>query len=396
MYGRIMADRRVAPDPVMAVGSVRSTKTVHTLMAANDLIHFGRIRCHGHSPTVVGRTVSTVNENCSAYMRDIARSFHVADGGRTWVVNGRKWQVRGANDIQAESKISGATIPLLVLDEAQHLPIDFVRYAMSTRLSLPGSRCLATANPRHPTHPLKRDIDAGMWEVWQYRLDRDNPWISPQIKARIIAQQRAAGEVYYRRNILGEWVAAEGRIWNLVEGPMPTDAEASGRWLEIGVDEGHESPSAAVAILPCQDRLVVVGEYWHDPKAAGQHPLHGGEQATRMMAWMRALPWPIGSVWVDPSASGLRTGFDREGQPTRPADNAVLPGIDTVAILSGLGRLQVADAPKLIDESHGYVWDKPTREGVERPLKQNDHLCDGCRYGVHSPRWHWARWVTAA
>ena len=157
-----------------------------------------------------------------------------------------------------------------------------------------------------------------MWEVWQYRLDRDNPWISPQIKRRIIAQQKAAGEVYYRRNILGEWVAAEGRIWNLVEGPMPTAEESSGRWLEIGVDEGHESPSAAVAILPCADRLVVVGEYWHDPKAAGQHPLHGGEQATRMMAWARALPWPIGSVWVDPSVPRA-CGRGSTGKASPPA-----------------------------------------------------------------------------
>jgi phage terminase large subunit len=69
----------------------------------------------------------------------------------------------------------------------------------------------------------------------------------------------------------------------------------------------------------------------------------------------------------------------------------VLDGIRTVSSLLTLGRLFVADSCKaLINEFPGYAWDdKKAKEGLDVPIKIDDHSLDALRYALHTTESAW-------
>ena len=69
----------------------------------------------------------------------------------------------------------------------------------------------------------------------------------------------------------------------------------------------------------------------------------------------------------------------------------MLDGIRRVATLMGQRRLKICETCEgLIGEISGDIWDeKASLNGVERPVKQNDHGVDAARYLVATtiPGW---------
>src|SRR5690606_15080766 len=84
------------------------------------------------------------------------------------------------------------------------------------RMSVRGAQLFGTTNPDSPAHWLKakfldRIADLPDWRSWHFTLD-DNPSLSDTYKAAIKAEFTG---LWYRRFILGEWVAAEGAIYDM-------------------------------------------------------------------------------------------------------------------------------------------------------------------------------------
>lgn len=162
---------------------------------------------------MVGKTINSLNRNCLHLMQKIVgkSNFQYSLTKKEGVLFGHVVYLEGANDEQAFTKIQGMTLGGAYCDEIVNYPESFVRMLQS-RLSLPKAFLLATCNPDNPGHYIKTEfidnpnIDI---KVWHFLLD-DNIFLDPGYVENI---KKEYSGVFYKRYILGLWVAAEGVIF---------------------------------------------------------------------------------------------------------------------------------------------------------------------------------------
>lgn len=112
-----------------------------------------------------------------------------------------------------------------------------------------------------------------------------------------------------------------------------------------------------------------------------------------------ALPLNHVRVVGDPSAVSIRIAFHRKaGVRVLPAPNTVIDGIRDVSTLLGADRFTVNEkCVHTLREVEGYVWDPKQQEnGIDAPLKKDDHAMDETRYAVRSMKPIWQKWQPTA
>jgi hypothetical protein len=109
------------------------------------------------------------------------------------------------------------------------MPRSFVEQACA-RCSVPGSRLWFNCNPEGPQHWFYRSGSSGRGAraLYLHFTMEDNPGLTPRVRARY---SRMYSGVFYRRFMLGEWVAAEGRVYDFFDetccAPPPEDVRNS-------------------------------------------------------------------------------------------------------------------------------------------------------------------------
>lgn len=201
---------------------------------------------------MAGKTLTTMRRNVLEPMCGLFGScFTYSLSKKEGRLFGRKIYLEGASNAQAESKIRGMTLNGAYCDELSLFPEDFFAMLLS-RLSVSGAKLIATTNPDNPGHWLKRnylDNDALDLLDLKFTLD-DNPFL-PSEYVRALKTEYTG--VFYDRFILGNWTAAEGRIYEdfsqkcvispqelrqrLSESPLTTSV--------IGVDYGGNKSASA-------------------------------------------------------------------------------------------------------------------------------------------------------
>ncbi len=219
-------------------GSVRSGKTyISMLMWGFWVASQPRESCF----LMTGKTLTTLKRNVLEPMTELFGSaFCYSISKKEARLLGRKIYLEGAANVGAESKIRGMTLGGAYCDELTLFPQEFFSMLLS-RLSARGAKLFATTNPDSPTHWLKRDyLDRKLPELLslKFTLD-DNPSLP---KEYVSALKSEFTGVFYDRFILGNWVAAEGRIYD-------------------GFDSGCIIPAQEIAQRTQQRRLItsVVG-----------------------------------------------------------------------------------------------------------------------------------------
>lgn len=386
-------------------GAVRSGKTIASLLAF--LIALSVAPEQG-LVLICGKTLQTIERNVLGPLQDhalfgsLAGLVHHTRGSNTATILGRTVWLVGANDARAEERIRGLTACLVYVDEATLVPPGFWTMLLS-RLSVPGARLLATTNPDNPAHWLRRDflLRAGQLNLatWQFVLD-DNPSLTVEYKNALKAEYVG---LWFRRYVLGEWVAAEGAVydmWDPERHVVPWAAVPSIRkWLGVGVDYGTVNPfDAMVGGIAADQRIYIASEWRHDSRLA-RRQMTDPELSAGMRGWLRAVRLPGTQVrgvtpeviCVDPSAASFKVQLYRDGLPAMSANNAVLDGIRTVSALLAADRLRVVDTcTDLTDEMPGYSWDdKAAERGEDAVIKANDHSADALRYLCHTTRSRW-------
>lgn len=406
-------------------GSVRSGKTFSSLMPWLRHVIDGP---EGQL-ALIGKTERTARRNIINPLTEMlgARRCKYVQGRGELELCGRIIYVVGANDERAEEKIRGMTLAGAYVDEASILPESFWKMLLS-RLSVEGARLFATTNPDSPLHWLKVNyLDRpAVWirpdgemilggeaaldlARFSFRLE-DNTTLGREFIAALLRENVG---LWLRRFVLGEWVAAEGAIYDML------DITPGGRHvvrdlpelqhLRLAIDVGTSNPFVALLMgVSAEPRLYVAREWRWDAKAK-RRQLTDAEYVERLRDWIaggcdgfkvdpqtgKGLPVGLEDVICDPSALSFRVAWQsRMGRWPKLADNAVIDGIRDEASLLGMGRLAFHDScTGAIAEHSGYVWDPKAQErGEDEPLKKDDHAPDACRYGVRSYRTIWRRW----
>ncbi|MES9804930.1 PBSX family phage terminase large subunit [Streptomyces cinereoruber] len=385
-------------------GSVRSGKTIASLL--RWLIYVADAP-RGGELVMVGRTRDSLFRNIIGPLMnpdlfgDLAAQVQYNNGAPMATILGRPVHVIGANDAKAEPKVRGMTCAGAYVDELTTLPRTFFDQLIA-RCSVKGAQVFATTNPDNPGHWVRKEYlkrpDATRLRSWHFTLD-DNPYLDP---AYVAALKATYTGLFYRRNILGHWVQAEGAIYEAFDDTrhVVKALPPMSRWLCDSIDYGTTNPYADLLIGLGEDRnLYVASEYRWDSRAQRRKKTDAEYSAARR-AWLQAVPHPGTNVvgvrpeWtiVDPSAASYIEQLHRDGVPgVTPADNSVLDGIRTTSSLFAANRLFVHEsAVGLIEELPGYSWDDEAAEkGEDKPIKQDDHSCDALRYGVRTTEALW-------
>ncbi|MBQ0969211.1 PBSX family phage terminase large subunit [Streptomyces sp. RK23] len=380
-------------------GSIRSGKTVASLIR---WLQFIASAPEDGELVMIGKTIRSVFSNLFTVLTDPkkvgpwAAHVHYVSNAPYATILGRRVHVLGANDSKAEGKLRGITLAGAYLDEATLVSKEFFDQLVG-RMSVEGAKLFTTTNPDNPAHWLMRDWltnPNAPLRRWHFTIE-DNPGLNEQYKADIRAMYTG---LYYRRFVLGEWVAAEGAVFDMwdpdvhVVDLMPR----MHRWVGLGVDYGASNPTAGVLLgLGDDRRLYAVSEYRYDGRQQRRTQTQS-ETSEAIKVWLSDVPGygrvrpPF--VAVDPSAASFKEQLHRDGLSPVPADNSVLDGIRLVSDLLARNKLFVHRSCRgLISEIPGYSWDdRAALLGEDKPLKVNDHSVDAIRYGAFTTRSQWA------
>lgn len=366
-------------------GSVRSGKTIASLVA---WIMFVAEAPPGEL-LMVGKTERTLKRNVLDLLESMVGSKHfkLNRGAGEATLFGRRIYLAGANDERAEGKIRGMTLAGAYGDEITLWPESFYTMLLS-RLSVPGARFIGTTNPDGPYHWLMKNYLKRAGELnlkrWQFQLE-DNPNLD---LAYVEALKKEYTGLWYRRYILGEWVQAEGAVYDMWdesrhvvrEAPHPHDCDR----LIVGGDYGTTNPTTLQLVGQYGGRWYVLREYYFDSRTEGRQKTDA-QYADDVEAWLGDVRDRV-TIYLDPAAASFAVELRRRGLHVVDADNDVLGGIRLVSSLLADGSLAVHEScMHLRREFASYVWDqKAQARGEDKPLKQNDHALDALRYALYT------------
>ena len=290
-----------------------------------------------------------------------------------------RFYIFGGRDESSAALIQGITFAGILMDEVALMPRSFVEQACA-RCSVAGSRLWFNCNPAGPTH--------WFYQTWIREAEKrnclrlhfsmeDNPSLTPQIRARY---EKLYTGVFYRRFILGQWVQAEGRVYDFFEpGMVKPVPEGSFRKWYVSCDYGTVNPTS-MGLWGEKDGIWYrVKEFYFSSRQAQRQMTDAEyEAALAKLAGEREIT----AVIVDPSAASFMEVLRRKGWRVQKADNDVLSGIRLTSDALKEGRIVICEGcADCIREMDEYVWDLSSGT-KDRVKKEHDHAMDDMRYFV--------------
>lgn len=251
---------------------------------------------------------------------------------------------------------------------------------------IPFHQIAAATNPASPKHWLLHHFTSGDPERLMLRAS-GNAFLPPDYQSILDSLGDSATG---RRLGKGEWAAAEGAIWNVVDWQIkPPDGPA--KRVVAGLDWGFVHLFAVEAVgVTSTGRLSVRGEL----TAKGV----GIDQLSDPVA-LFAENYDIEAFYCDPSEPGLMDQLRRGLAQHRnfhqdcklrasvvAAVNDVLPGLQAVDKALRGGMTVDPSCTQLLAEVPGYTWAPDRKSGgsgfLEKPIEVNDDACDALRYAI--------------
>ena len=367
-------------DAIICDGAVRSGKTFCMGVA---FLLWAMTCFHGRQFALCGKTIGALRRNLlydalpevervgvRCEERRSENSFTLRWGGRS-----NRFLLFGGQDEGSAALIQGVTLAGLLLDEAALMPRSFVEQACA-RCSVPGSKLWFNCNPEGPEHWFYREWILKAEErraLYLHFTMEDNPALTEEIRQRY---RRLYSGVFYRRFILGEWVAPEGRIYDFFDRERDAVPVPEGEMEEwrVSVDYGTVNPTSMGLWGRKGNVWYRVKEFYYDSRREGRQKTDAEyvEDLRRLCGERR-----VERILVDPSAASFLAALRQAGFPARAADNRVLDGIRVTAGLLREGRIVLCEScGDCLREMALYCWE----EGRESPRKENDHAMDEMRY----------------
>lgn len=371
-------------EAIICDGAVRSGKT----MAMGLSFFLWAMTCFdGQRFGVCGKTIASLRRNVLSEILPRLGAL-----GATWkekrtenlvtvTFKGHRNQfyIFGGRDESSAALIQGITFAGVLLDEVALMPRSFVEQACA-RCSVAGSRLWFNCNPEGPGHWFYKTwiLEAEQKNCLRLHfLMEDNPSLSEGIRKRY---QNLYSGVFYQRFVLGQWVQAEGRVYDFFGEDMvkAAPAEPFEKWY-ISCDYGTVNPTS-MGLWGLQKGVWyrVKEFYFNSREEMRQMTDDEYASALKTLAGER----PITAVIADPSAASFIETLRRKGWHVIKAKNDVLSGIRQTSDVLKEGRIVICEGCNdCLREMDSYVWDLSSGNH-DRVKKENDHAMDDMRYFV--------------
>ena len=371
-------------EAILCDGAVRSGKT---LAMGLGFFLWAQASFQGRKFGVCGKTISSLRRNVLSEILP-----RLGGMGAVWkerrsenlvtvdfLGHRNEYYLFGGRDEGSAALIQGVTLAGLLLDEAALMPRSFVEQACA-RCSVAGSRLWFNCNPAGPGHWMYRSwvLEAEQRNCLRLHFTmEDNPSLTQQVRQRY---EKLYTGVFYRRFVLGEWIQAEGRVYDFF-GPelvRPVPQGPFDKWY-ISCDYGTVNPTSMGLWGRCGGVWYRVKEFYFSSRQA-QHQMTDEEYAAALGKLAEGRN--ITAVIVDPSAASFIEVLRRHGWRVRKAENDVLGGIRLTADCLKEGRVVICEGcHDCLREMEEYVWDLGAGER-DRVKKEHDHAMDDMRYFV--------------
>ena len=369
-------------EAIVCDGAVRSGKT---LAMGLSFFLWASTCFDGKRFGVCGKTIGSLRRNVlSEVLPKLAQMGAVWKEKRTenllklrLMGHENEFYIFGGRDEASADLIQGITFAGVLLDEVALMPRSFVEQACA-RCSVAGSRLWFNCNPAGPGH--------WFYKTWILEAERrnclrlqfnmaDNPSLTEAVRQRY---ERLYSGVFYRRFVLGEWVQAEGRVYDFFSGDLvrPIPKEPMEEYC-ISCDYGTVNPTSMGLWGRKQGVWYRIKEFYFDSRRE-KRQMTDEEYAGALeeLAGERALS----AVIVDPSAASFMEVLRRRGYRVRKANNDVLSGIRLTAQMLKTGKLVICrGCEDAIREFSLYRWEEG-EDGRDRVRKEHDHAMDEIRY----------------
>lgn len=263
-------------DFVIADGSIRSGKTIACIIG---FLTWSQEMFEGESFILAGKTMGALKKNVVRPMLQILEAWgwsytYIRSGTDARIeIGSNVYYLYGANTEAAQDALQGLTAAGAYLDEAALFPRSFIDQAIG-RCSVDGWKVWMNCNPEGPHAYIKEEFIDKATEKRVYRLHfvmDDNLTLSVDRKE---AYRRAwsPGSVFYKRFILGLWVAADGLIYQQFADNVKQYI-VDPKWMEeneiiyatIGVDFGGTKSAHSFTLTGFTrgyKQVVVLDEYY--------------------------------------------------------------------------------------------------------------------------------------
>jgi PBSX family phage terminase large subunit len=388
-------------DAIICDGAVRSGKTVSEALS---FVLWSMSTFDGKNFALCGKTVGGLRRNVIGPLKQMLKSTgYVIEDARNEgclcigaidketkkkVTN--YYYIFGGKDESSQDLIQGITLAGVFFDEVALMPQSFVNQA-TARCSVEGAKFWFSCNPNSPFHWFKKEWINKVTEkkvlYLHFTMD-DNPSLSEEVKNRYKALYTG---VFYKRYILGLWVAADGIVYPMFD-PDIHAIELRRNWTRIFVagDFGIQNATTfgIFGYYAPERRYHQIASYYHSGRDEGQKTTKEyADDLKKFLADNLVMPE---YVVLDPSAAPMIVElrkdpyFARHGIDILPAKNRVDLGIQVVSFLLNERKFTLdPSCIKDIEEFTTYAWDSDKLDkGVEEVIKIDDHAMDKIRYAI--------------
>lgn len=388
-------------DAIICDGAVRSGKTVSEALS---FVLWSMSTFDGKNFALCGKTVGGLRRNVLGPLKQMLKSTgYIIEDSRmegcfcigaidkeTKKKTTNYYYIFGGKDESSQDLIQGITLAGVFFDEVALMPESFVNQA-TARCSVEGAKFWFSCNPNSPFHWFKKEWINKVTEhkvlYLHFTMD-DNPSLSEDVKNRYKTLYTG---VFYKRYILGLWVAADGIVYPMFD-PDVHAVQLKRNWTRIFVagDFGIQNPTTfgIFGYYAPERRYHQIASYYHSGRDDGQKTTKEyADDLKQFLADNLVMPEYI---TLDPSAAPMIVElrkdpyFARHGIDILPAKNRVDLGIQVVSFLLNERKFTLdPSCIKDIEEFTTYAWDSDKLDkGVEEVIKIDDHAMDKIRYAI--------------
>ena len=372
-------------DAIICDGAVRSGKT---FCMSISFIAWSFSRFSNMSFSMCGKTIRSLKRNVIiplmksltelGFSYQLKKSENILEVTYNGVMN--RFYLFGGKDEMSASLIQGITLAGVFFDEVALMPRSFVEQSLA-RCSVEGSTFWFNCNPEYPGHWFyrewikKREIKNALYLHFEME---DNPSLSKKMIARYESLYSGA---FYERFVKGRWVAVTGAVYPFMDKDesFPDVPNVEFEEYAVSCDYGTVNPASFGLWGRYENVWYRIEEYYFNSRKEGYQKTDEEHYLSlKSLVGGRKLR----CITVDPSAASFIQVIKRHGEfSVVPAKNNVIDGIRRVSTALKNGEIKICSTCRdSIREFSLYRWDE--KNGMDNPIKENDHAMDDIRYFV--------------